>query len=122
MRRVVRRTVRPEYRHKRSTVAGLLVYATFIVAAIAWFAFYQFPSYLFDQPQRPATDKIVAADHRAGKILIPLGIDRACRQVTFDNITGSFHETGVSTCEDETPGTNSTQGRMHAIKGAFSKK
>jgi hypothetical protein len=92
------------------------------VAAIAWFAFYQFPYYMLDSPPRTAADKIVQTDHRSGDILIPLGVDRACRHLTFDNITGGFREGGVSKCEEETPGTNSTQGRMNAIRGAFSKK
>jgi hypothetical protein len=95
------------------------------MATVAWFAFYQFPyywNYRTDWPQRSAADKTSETNHHAGDILIPLGVDRACRHITFDNITGGFQEGGVAKCVDDAPGTNSTQGRMNAIRDAFSRK
>jgi hypothetical protein len=114
--------VQPQGQRKRSTVTGLLVYGAFLAAIAAWFAFYQFSSYVFDSPQRAGTAKTAQTDHRSGDILIPLGVDRACRHIAFDNVTGGFHEEGVLKCGDDGPGTNSTVGRMNAIKGAFSRK
>ena len=114
--------MRSERRRDRSVVVGILVCGTFLMATIAWFVFYQFPNHLMDGPQRFATEKTDQTNRYAGDILIPLGVDRACRHITFDNMTGSFQEGGVAKCADDAPGTNSTQGRMNAIRDAFSKR
>jgi hypothetical protein len=107
---------------KRGISTGLIVYATFLVAAIAWFTFYQFPRSMTEGPRPAAPDANDKVDRYAGAISIPLSAGRGCRQVTFDNNTGAFQETGVSTCRDEAPGTNSTEGRMNAIRNAFTGK
>jgi hypothetical protein len=91
------------------------------MATIAWFAFYQFPRSSINDPRRSATDA-TGQDRYAGAISIPLGAGRGCRQVTFDNNTGGFQEGGVAACRDDVPGTNSTEGRMNAIRSAFSRK
>src|SRR5216683_6792528 len=109
-----RRTVRSQQPHKRSTIAGLFVYATFLVATIAWFVFYQFPRSSIDGPNRSAPDATGQVDRNAGAIMIPLGAGAGCRQLKFDNSTGGFQEGGVSACRDDAPGTNSTEGRMNA--------
>src|SRR5258708_9310404 len=117
-----RRTVRSQHRRKRSTIAGLFVYATFLVATIAWFIFYQFPRSAVDGPRRSAPDATDPVDRNAGAIMIPLGAGAGCRQLKFDNSTGSLQEGGIAPCRDDAPGTNSTEGRMNAIRNAFTRK
>jgi len=114
--------VRSQRRGKRGISAGLVVYATFLAATVAWFTFYQFPRSLTEGPRRATPDANDQADRYAGAISIPIGAGRGCRQVTFDNNTGGFQEAGVAACRDDVPGTNSTEGRMNAIRNAFSGK
>jgi hypothetical protein len=54
--------------------------------------------------------------------MIPLDTGRGCRQLKFDNNSGGFQDGGVAPCREDVPGTNSTEGRMNAIRDAFSKK
>jgi len=42
--------------------------------------------------------------------------------MTFDNNTGAFYNNGIIKCRDDAPSANSTEGRMNAIKNAFTKK
>jgi len=113
--------VQSQYHHRRSTVTGLSVYVAVLVATLAWFLFYQFPSTTVDGPRRSAANADLA-DQYAGSIIIPLGATSMCRQMTFDNNTGAFYNNGVVKCRDDAPSANSTEGRMNAIKNAFTKK
>lgn len=110
------------HRRKRSTIAGLLVYAVFLVVTIAWFVFYQFPRTSIEGPPRSAPDAPAQADRYSGAIMIPLETGRGCRQLKFDNNSGGFQDGGVAPCREDVPGTNSTEGRMNVIRDAFSKK
>jgi hypothetical protein len=40
----------------------------------------------------------------------------------FDNATGSLKQDIDTACNGKAPATNSTEGRMNAIRDAFSKK
>jgi hypothetical protein len=108
-------------RRKYRTIAGLAVYAAFLIAVVGWFVLYQFPRLSTVQARNPATDAADPEDHRGGTILLR-SADGGCRQMKFDNSTGALQEGAVLLCTDGTRGTNSTEGRMSAIRDAFSKK
>jgi hypothetical protein len=55
------------------------------MATIEWFVFYQFPYHLMEGPQRSATEKADQTNRYAGDILIPLGVDRACRHISLSS-------------------------------------
>ena len=114
--------MRSQHPLKQSTRTGLFVYAAFLMGTIAWFAFYQFPRSFIDGPSRSPADATARVDRYTGEIMIPLDSGKGCRQVKFDNNTGNFQDGGVAACRDDTPGTNSTEGRMNAIRNAFSRK
>jgi len=92
------------------------------MATLAWFLFYHFPRSMLDGPRRSAANAADVAEQYAGTIIIPLGSTSMCRQLTFDNNTDAFYNNGVVNCRDDAPGANSTEGRMNAIKNAFTKK
>ena len=69
-----------------------------------------------------ASDAADRSGHTTGSILLRGGADGACRQMKFDNATGSLKQDVDAACNDKTPATNSTEGRMNAIRDAFSKK
>jgi hypothetical protein len=112
----------PQRRRKYETVAGLAVYAVFLVAAIAWLALYQFPQSSTGEVRGPVTGGAGEVGRYGATILMRGGAGGGCRQMKFDNGTGAIQEGAVVPCTDGTPGTNSTEGRMNAIRGAFSKK
>ena len=109
-------------RRKRNIGAGLSVYAAFLMATLAWFVFYHFPRTSVDGARPSAADATDPVNHYAGSVLIPIGAGRRCRHMTFDNNTGGFQDNGISTCRDDVPGSNSTEGRMSAIRNAFTGK
>lgn len=102
-------------------VRGLVAYAVAIGAAAAWFAFYQFPKSSIEEAQKPSGRSDPDSKY-AGVILIPGGTDGRCRKVNFDNVTGTLREEGNAACSSPTSGANSTEGRMNAIRDAFSKR
>jgi hypothetical protein len=115
--------VQPLRRRKHRTVTGLSVYAAFLLAAIAWFAFYQFPQPSIDPARIAATEAAAGPEGPyTGTITIPRVAGGGCRQMKFDNNTGSVQEVAVVACRDGPPGANSTEDRMDAIKNAFSKR
>jgi hypothetical protein len=72
--------------------------------------------------ERPLVDSATQA-RRYGAIKIPDRLTDGCRYIEFDNKTGNLREFGIGECAESTsPGPNSTEGRMNAIRGAFSDK
>ena len=114
--------MRSRDRHMRNTIAALSIYAALLVATLAWLAFFRFSESSVDGPRHSLADATDNTDRYPASIIIPLGAGRRCRHVTFDNNTGAFQDNGVSACQDDAPGTNSTEGRMHAIRNAFTRK
>jgi hypothetical protein len=114
--------VQSHHRGKRSKIAGLVAYAAFLAATVAWFALYQFPHAPSIEARQSPADAAGPVDRYAGAILLPGGANGGCRQVKFDNNTGSLVDGGAAPCRDSAPGANSTEGRMGAIRGAFSKQ
>ncbi len=109
-----------EGRRKRRALLGLAAYAAFALAALAWFTFFSFPGTQVDAPH--SADSTGPVDHYAGSVLIPVGSGNRCRQLAFDNNSGNLQEVGVSSCQQSVPGTNSTEGRMKAIRNSFAGK
>jgi hypothetical protein len=99
-------------------VVGLTLYAAILIIMIALFALYQFPqSSITDNPSTAGA----GYDDRHGTILLrSTGGD--CRQMNFNNRTGAVQAGALVPCTDSMPGVNSTEGRMNAIRDAFSKK
>jgi hypothetical protein len=113
--------VRSQHRHKYSRIAGLAAYAAFLVAAVVWFAFYEFPHVPSVEARQSPTVAAGPSDRYAGAIVLPGGAGGGCRQMKFDNNTGSLVEGAAAPCRDSAPTANSTEGRMSAIRGAFKK-
>jgi hypothetical protein len=92
------------------------LYAAFLAAAVLWFAYY-LPQSSTDQR---TPDAAAAQESRyVGKIVLPGG--GGCRRLTFDNRDGAVEESDVSRCK-AAQGTNSSEGRINAIRDAFSRK
>ncbi len=102
-------------------IRGLVAYSIAIGLAAAWFAFYQFPKSSTEQARKPPGQGAPESNY-VGAILLPGGSDGRCRKVNFDNVTGTLREDGTAACGDPAPTKNSTEGRMSAIRDAFSKK
>ena len=113
--------MRSQHRRKYSKIAGLVAYVAFLVATVAWFAFYEFPHAPSVDARRSPADAAERADRYAGAIVLPGGAGGGCRQMRFDNNTGSLVEGAAAPCRDSAPTANSTEGRMSAIRGAFSR-
>lgn len=113
--------MRSQGRRKRSIAGGLSIYVLGLMATLAWFVFYHFPRTTVEGA-RPSADGADPVNHYAGSISMPVGTGRSCRHMTFDNNSGGFQDNGVSTCRDDAPGANSTEGRMNAIRNAFQGK
>jgi hypothetical protein len=113
--------VQSHHRGKHSKIAGLAAYAAILAATVAWFAFYQFPHVPSVEARQPPASAASPVDRYAGAILMPGGTGGGCRQMKFDNSTGSLVEGAAAPCRDSAPGSNSTEGRMSAIRGAFKK-
>jgi|HubBroStandDraft_6_1064221.scaffolds.fasta_scaffold1841498_1 hypothetical protein len=106
-----------QHRSRYGTVVGLTLYAAIVIIMIALFALYQFPQSSADNPSTAGA----GYDHRHGTILLrSAGGD--CQQMNFNNSTGAVREGALVPCSDSMPGVNSTEGRMNAIRDAFSKK
>ena len=107
---------------QRSTVFGFAVYAAFLIAAVAWFALYQFPQSSVVELAKAPTKEAAQEGHFTGTIVMPGGGDGGCRQLSFDNGTGGLQEQAPQGCRNRASSANSTEGRMSIIRDAFSKK
>ncbi len=114
--------VQSHRRPKQGAMIGLVASAALIFAAMVWFAYYQF--------LRPSTEDFRSsfADGRnqdgpyTGAVVMPERTGGRCRKFRFDNISGTIDKGTVIECTDSTPGMNSTEGRMNAIRDAFQRK
>jgi hypothetical protein len=114
--------VKPQRSRKHSIAVGLAIYAAFMSAAIAWFSLYQFPQSSIAQAPKSAAAEPSPEERFGGTISMSRGAGGGCRQVKFNNNTGALQETSASACGgDGASSTNSTQGRLDAIRGAFNK-
>jgi len=109
--------MKPRRSGRGGNVGGLVLYAALLAAAVVWFAYY-FPQ--SSTVGRGAQNNPAAQQSPyVGKILLPGG--GGCRRLTFDNRDGAVQEGDASQCKDA-QGTNSSEGRINAIRDAFSKK
>jgi len=89
-----------------------------LTALVATIAVYRFPQSSLNRE----TDAGDREKMYTGTILIPRAVGGDCRQFKFDNNTGVIQEGPVVECNSSSPDeTNSTQGRMNAIRDAFKK-
>jgi hypothetical protein len=103
---------------RRKKLFGFAIYVAIISATVAWFAFLMPP----DFSNSEATES-PDADHDSrysGKIVLREW-GGGCRRLSFDNDTGALQDRGVAACKDTSSATNSTEGRMKEIRGAFRK-
>jgi hypothetical protein len=107
--------------HNKAAIAGLVVYAGCLVAAVALFIENRISAALLEQARKAEADAGPPESRYAGIIMIPTGVSGRCRRMEFDNITGALREGGASPCREEQPAGNSTQGRIGAIRDAFTK-
>jgi hypothetical protein len=109
--------VPPPHRRTRGTKVLFAVYAALLTALVVTVAVYRFPQY----SPNSETDASDREKIYTGTILIPRAVGGDCRQFKFDNNTGAIHEGSVVACSSSPDETNSTQGRMNAIRDAFKK-
>jgi hypothetical protein len=90
---------------------------------IAAVAFGFFPLASIEALRQSPPDAAGQDGRYSGVIVIPSGTAGLCRHLQFDNNTGALRESAPGDCRDElSPGINSTEGRMNAIRDAFSRK
>ena len=110
------------FSRKTGKAGGFVVSAVFISAIVGGFFLYQFSRSANEEAPRTMSRDTDPGSHTTGAILMRGGADGACRQLKFDNATGSLKQDVDTACDSKTPATNSTEGRMNAIRDAFSKK
>jgi hypothetical protein len=113
--------MRFSHRNNRLAVTGLTLYAAGLVAAITFFVVNQTSKAAMERAHQAETEAAELAKRYAGSIVLPDASGR-CRRLAFDNNTGAFREGPLTACRDETPGENSTQGRINAIRDAFARR
>jgi len=106
-------------RQKYRTAAGLAAYAGFLIAAVAWLLLYQFPEPSTIEARNSALSEAHPRGDLSGTTLLRK-VEGGCRQVLFES-TGEIQKGAIVPCNDSL-GANSTEGRMNAIRDAFSKK
>jgi hypothetical protein len=110
-------------RQNRLGVSGLAAVGVLLLAAIVMLAFGSDAPPTAGVPRQSAADAPFDANRNSGSIVLRQGVDGQCRRLQFDNGTGALRQQGPEECKTQTtPGPNSTEGRMNAIRGAFSKK
>jgi len=109
-------------RHNKAAIAGLIVYAGCLAAAITFFIDNQMSRAAVEQARKDAADAAAQQSRYAGIIVIPDGIAGRCRRLELDNITGALREGAASACRDQPLLGNSTQGRISVIRDAFAKR
>jgi hypothetical protein len=114
--------MRFSHRHNKAAVAGMIVYAGCLAVAIAFFVENQMSRTAVQRVRQAEADAAAQESRYTGTIVIPAGMAGRCRRMEFDNITGALRESGASVCRDEQPLGNSTQGRVSAIRDAFTKR
>ena len=108
----------PPHRRTRGTKVLFAVYTALLTALVVTIAVYRFPQH----SPNPETNAAERDAIYTGTILIPRAVGGDCRQFKFDNNTGVIQEGFVVECNSSSPDeTNSTQGRMNAIRDAFKK-
>ena len=102
--------------HNKTAIAGLVIYTACLVTAMVLCILNQ-----ISQADIARTRQVEdnATTRYAGTVIIPDPANGRCRHLEFDNNTGAFREGTTSTCRDDTPAVNSTQGRINAIRDAF---
>jgi hypothetical protein len=108
--------------HNKAAIVGLIVYAGCLVAAVALFVENRISAALVEQARKAEADAGPLESRYAGVIMIPTSVAGRCRRMEFDNITGALREGVASACRDEPLAGNSTQGRISAIRDAFTKR
>jgi hypothetical protein len=116
--------VQSKYSRKAGKTGWLAVCALVLSAVAAGLLLYQSQSSQLSNEEVRTAAALDATDrgHSTGSILMRGGADGACRRMRFDNVTGTLTQDVDTACNDKTPGINSTEGRMNAIRDAFSKK
>ena len=111
-----------KYSRKTDKIGGFVLSAVFISAIAGGLFLYQSSRSANEETPRVASGDADAGGRTTGSILMRGGADGACRQLKFDNATGSLKQDVDTACDSKTLAKNSTEGRMNAIRDAFSKK
>jgi len=114
--------VHSKFSRKAGKVSGFAVFALVLSAIGAGFLLYELSQSPIEEVRKVAAGDPEPGGHTTGSILMRGGADGACRHLRFDNATGSFKQDVDTACDNKAPATNSTEGRMNAIRDAFSKK
>jgi hypothetical protein len=110
---------RPRRRH--GPIGGFAVCAALLIATVAWLSFYNGTQSSIEESPHEAT---ASPDEgaRYGTISMRVGGGKGCRQVKFDNSSGTIQEGPVTPCSDDTPFLESSEARMKKLRGSFSKR
>jgi hypothetical protein len=111
-----------KFSRKSGKTGGYVVCTLVLSAVAAGVLLYQSSQSSNENVRSAAAPDATDRSHTTGSILMRGGADGACRQMKFDNDTGSLKRDVDTACNDKSPATNSTEGRMSAIRDAFSKK
>jgi hypothetical protein len=114
--------VHSRFSRKAGKIGGWAMSATVLSAIAAGFFLYQFSKSPSDEVHIAAPAETDRGGHPTGSIVMRGGADGACRQFKFDNTTGDLRRGVDVACNDKAPATNSTEGRMNAVRDAFSRK
>jgi hypothetical protein len=114
--------VHSKFSRKAGKVSGFAASALVLSAIGAGFLLYELSQSQTEDVRKVAAGDPEAGGHTTGSILLRGGADGGCRHLRFDNVTGSLKQGVDTACDNKAPATNSTEGRMNAIRDAFSKK
>jgi hypothetical protein len=109
-------------RHSKVGIASLAVYAGALTLAVAWFILNQISGAEIEEARRTGTMVIANGQRQTATVVIPANVSGRCRHLEFDNVTGALRESPGGPCNDDTVTGNTTQGRLTAIRDAFTKR
>jgi hypothetical protein len=97
------------------------VFAFVIVAAVSAAAYLLIASQLQVSNGSSADSELLSRSEMRNSAAIIKREHGQCRQLRFDKETGAIQDSALGPCRDsDGPATNSTEGRMQAIRKAFS--
>jgi hypothetical protein len=114
--------VRFTSRSSRNPIAAPVLFAVFVLAALALSAvgLVRRASPVPVPDGKAAIDLPDDAPHYTGSIVVPDTGTRFCRHLLFDHVTGEIREVDRGECLALAPNTNTTEGRIGTIRRYFS--